>query len=593
MVVHAFAYDLRGHIVSLDTSEQGFIMVLTDQGVLYQYDGIEFALIRDDLGKGARQVVAYEGGFLVRSASSLLWIYQDRINTISNEPFKILKGRKQIYALKDTSIYTLNQINLVKVDKRSRDQLTSDLFRHAATKTFAEPTDAVIFQNMLHYVDNGQIMVLKDGSQRRWLPPEGNVLGSVYGLSATSAALWINAEEGLFCWNPITYELKRVEPRIGNNFQLVEDRWQHIWVSEKQDLRLLTSRSFGSQTPALWIDRVQVSNNEVRWDQPLKLRNQEGSISIDYKAIYPPSPAHIKVYYSIDNGKSWTPAPTRSINLPQLEPGKYTFMMKALVNEKDVAFTKPLKITVLEARLPIWTWWVMSLAILAALIAFIRYLFVQQQMENLQSKVAQLQLAAAKKAQDQKVGQLQMNPHFLFNALQTLQGLMISGKKEQATQYTQSLGLYYRNLLDLSRSDYIPLEQELDFLTQYMNLEIISRDSAFEYQFNGIDTLMDQDIRIPPMLVQPIIENAIIHGKPLEGKGMITIDFDLIEEDLLKISVTDTGQGLSHQSSSNHKGAAIQIIQERLNTLDPKRTAFIMQNREMGGVQVIVIIVVK
>ena len=591
--VQSFANDLIGDIVSLDTSAQGYIMVLTDQGLLYQFDGIEYSLVRDDLGVGARQILAYEGGFLVLSASELLWIYQDRQNTISKESFKIFRGQDKIYAVTDTFLYALDHIGLSRVNATTTNQLESDLLHHASTISSSELTDVFIFQNMLHYLDDGDIMVLKNGLQLRWLPPEGNVMGRVYGLSATSKALWISAEKGFFCWNPTAYELKRVGQRPANPFQLIEDRWGHVWLSENQRLRLLTSQSNTPQRPALWIEKVKVSGQEVRWDQPLKLRYQEGPINIEYKTIYLPSPGKIRVLYSIDEGNSWLTAPRDIISLPIFEAGKYTFVLKALAYENDVVFSRPLKITVLEPRLPIWAWWVMGLAILTSLFVLIRYLFVKQQMENLQSKVTRLQLTAAKKAQDQKVGQLQMNPHFLFNALQTLQGLMTSGKQEQATLYTQTLGQYYRNLLEQSREDYIPLDQEVDFLTQYLNLEVISRDSAFEYQFTGLDTLMDQDIRIPPMLVQPIIENAVIHGMPSVGKGMIVIDFDLIEEDLLRIKVDVNVQGFGHHSSSSHKGAATNIIQERLQALDPKRTAYVMQNRHDGGMLVSLVTIVK
>ena len=137
----------------------------------------------------------------------------------------------------------------------------------------------------------------------------------------------------------------------------------------------------------------------------------------------------------------------------------------------------------------------------------------------------------------------QMNPHFIFNALNSV-NLYIAQKDERtANKYLTDFSRLMRLVLEQSQKDFIPLQQELEMIKLYINLEHDRFKDKFEYELN-IDGELDEDsLQIPPMLIQPYIENAIWHGlRYKEDKGLLKIQYKLEGENIL-VRIEDNGIG--------------------------------------------------
>lgn len=137
----------------------------------------------------------------------------------------------------------------------------------------------------------------------------------------------------------------------------------------------------------------------------------------------------------------------------------------------------------------------------------------------------------------------QMNPHFIFNALNSV-NLHIAQKDERtANKYLTEFSRLMRLVLEQSQKDFIPLQQELEMIKLYINLEHDRFKDKFDFQLN-IDPELDEDsLQIPPMLIQPYIENAIWHGlRYKEEKGLLTVSYNL-EGNSIRVSVEDNGIG--------------------------------------------------
>ncbi len=168
---------------------------------------------------------------------------------------------------------------------------------------------------------------------------------------------------------------------------------------------------------------------------------------------------------------------------------------------------------------------------------------------------------------EQKTRQLQLNPHFIYNAIANLQGLVRSDPK-QANTYLVAFSKLVRAMLELNRAEYISLEEEITSLESYLQLQQIRYGHSFEY---GIETgdLDTHAIQLPPMLVQPFVENAIEHGfKNISYKGRVHIRF-AINGGQLQIQVKDNGAGadVSMQPTGRKKSLSRIITQERLDIL--------------------------
>lgn len=184
---------------------------------------------------------------------------------------------------------------------------------------------------------------------------------------------------------------------------------------------------------------------------------------------------------------------------------------------------------------------------------------------------------------EQKTRQNQLNPHFIYNAIANLQGLISSDQKAKANQYLLLLSRQIRDILELNREEYISLGQEIKSLNNYILLQQMRYQDVFDFQINTGDLDLD-DVMIPPMIIQPFVENAIEHAfKNLPYMGQLTIDFHA-DENQLHVSICDNGWGMQvHKEQVPHKTSLSQIItKERLELLfadaDPKARIEITPN---------------
>jgi tetratricopeptide (TPR) repeat protein len=170
----------------------------------------------------------------------------------------------------------------------------------------------------------------------------------------------------------------------------------------------------------------------------------------------------------------------------------------------------------------------------------------------------------------------QLNPHFIFNALASIQNYMNS-KPELAENYLAKFGKLMREVLENSEKESIPLEDEIAMLKKYMDLEAIRVPNGFNYRFEVDESIDTETLRVPSFLLQPLIENAIWHGVAnTEGKGSINVSLQLIDG-FVKVEIDNTSSTVAHQSSSPEEGTekrksfGLQIVRERLALLSKEK----------------------
>jgi tetratricopeptide (TPR) repeat protein len=208
---------------------------------------------------------------------------------------------------------------------------------------------------------------------------------------------------------------------------------------------------------------------------------------------------------------------------------------------------------------------ILGFSILALILAGISFwLYIKRKDSDFANQKVQLEL---------KILKAQLNPHFVFNVLASIQGLIVSFDTNTASSYLVKFSQLMRFILDSSRKAKISLEKELSFLELYLFLESARMKNAFDYEINveHVDDL--SEIEIPSMLVQPLVENAVWHGmKNLNGKrGLITLNIKLLECDILEIRIKDNGNALAPKEvelKNNRLSHGLAITQERLNLMN-------------------------
>lgn len=165
----------------------------------------------------------------------------------------------------------------------------------------------------------------------------------------------------------------------------------------------------------------------------------------------------------------------------------------------------------------------------------------------------------------------QMNPHFIYNSLSTVQHLIMIDEKQKAFDYISDFSLLMRQMLTNTRKSYISLDDEVDFLKRYLELEKIRFINAFQYEFYLDEDLRSNSYCIPSMLIQPILENAIKHGfSPKRENNLLKITM-VAKNDLVICSVDDNGIGWKKKNSDfstmKHESTALTIMRERLNLI--------------------------
>lgn len=199
---------------------------------------------------------------------------------------------------------------------------------------------------------------------------------------------------------------------------------------------------------------------------------------------------------------------------------------------------------------------------------------------------------------EQRLLRSQLNPHFVFNSLSAVQNFILRNDKMEASDYLANFSRLMRNILIGSRSENISIEKEMEMINDYLHLQQLRFDHKFDYSITVAESI-DILFEIPPMLIQPFVENAVEHGvRNIDYRGLVSVNIDH-EQEHLKITIEDNGIGLNNNQNpaDNHVSLATQITRERLANLQnilKRKCALTIENKteisESTGVLVTILI---
>ena len=182
-----------------------------------------------------------------------------------------------------------------------------------------------------------------------------------------------------------------------------------------------------------------------------------------------------------------------------------------------------------------------------------------------------------------KLLQSQMNPHFIFNALNTIQYSVLEGNGDKASSLVSKLGKLIRDVLESSRVELITLEREIRMLKNYLKVQQERFDNKFKFEV--LVEISDdlETIKIPPMLLQPFVENAVEHGvKNIDYEGLIRVQLQKNKAGLF-VKISDNGVGFTEKKNDGHESLSLKIIRERLSSIsNGKQKVNINSSKDIG-----------
>ncbi|MCR6638366.1 MAG: histidine kinase [Sporocytophaga sp.] len=330
------------------------------------------------------------------------------------------------------------------------------------------------------------------------------------------------------------------------------------------------------------IENTSFGKDLAKWypvPEHLVLPYDQNHLTFEFIGIEQVNPEAVQYKWKLSGfDQDWSPASKkREAVYSNLPAGHYTFEVAAsneLGNWSEVPASFNFVI-----KPPFWkTWWFTLIILIALAIVLrmatryaIRRLHDQNERERLKLETDRNLLEL-----EQKALRMQMNPHFLFNCLNSIKGLIAEDKNNEAKIYLSKFAKLMRTMLDHSADSFVSLENEIASLQNYVELEKLSREDRFQFKVEVEDSIDKEFTGLPPMLIQPFVENAIIHGLTSKSsKGIVVVSFNM-EGDYLKCTIEDNGVGrekakmLKDESITKHKSAAISVTQERLNILNRK-----------------------
>ncbi|MCU4189023.1 histidine kinase [Flavobacterium sp. HXWNR29] len=326
--------------------------------------------------------------------------------------------------------------------------------------------------------------------------------------------------------------------------------------------------------PKLIINEIQINGKRREVNQLKELNPDENDIAINFSTLaFVPNESY-SVSYKINNSEWKTlDLNDKNLKLYSLASGNYTIQLA--INHDNLKID--LQTIQFEIKKPFWLKPIFLFGFGFVFLGLI-YTFYKLQILKLEKRnqllLEKVNLEKNLNQSKLKAIKSQMNPHFFYNALNTIQSFILSNEKKQAVSYLSKFSNLTRTILEMTEKETISIAEEVKTLGLYLDIEKARFEEDFNYHILVDDEIDAENIKIPTMLLQPYVENAVKHGLlHKQGEKAVTIHFQK-ETEHIKISIDDNGIGrqksteLNAIKNKNHNSFATEAMQNRVNLLN-------------------------
>lgn len=323
------------------------------------------------------------------------------------------------------------------------------------------------------------------------------------------------------------------------------------------------------------VERAEISyltvNGQMRFleNNSFELNKKENNLSVYFSDLSYLDNFKVSHRYKIDKNEDWTELGHHSeLSFNNLNPGNYNITIETydhLGNTQQKTLQINFKAHPPFAKSALF--YVLIGLLIFTIIIFINwYLLKRKQKEDeFINRIKDAEMVALRS---------QMNPHFMFNTLNSINSYIIQNKTKDASKYLTSFSKLMRNILDNSKHKFITLEKEIQTLRLYIELESARLEHFFDYKISSDKNIDTHQTMIPPLVIQPFVENAIWHGlRNKKQDGLISIHISYCDQETILISIEDNGIGRKKSAelksnNTSHKSYGVDISTERLKMVN-------------------------
>lgn len=341
-----------------------------------------------------------------------------------------------------------------------------------------------------------------------------------------------------------------------------------VWVSTTKGVNFF-DRSIQKRTlaPRIYIDYLSVEGKAARvfYGTNVSLSHKENDVSIGFTGLSYNNGDNMLYRYKLHPDEPWRFTRSNSVHLPELPSDQYHFTVSA--KGRSGTWSEDTTISFVVAQAFWETLWfkIVCAFVVAGVLWFGLARYVEQQKKEMrrQHRVTLSELRSLR---------AQMNPHFVFNALNSIQGVLLKNNVATTQDYLSRFGKLMRTILDHSDKSRITIFEELESITNYLEIEVLRMNHQFRYTIHVDPTLDTHNTEIPAMILQPFIENAIWHGFGQKTSGnLLIIRFDVVDVYDVVITIEDNGIGRKKARelrTGTHRSKGVSLVQERIDILN-------------------------
>jgi ligand-binding sensor domain-containing protein len=395
---------------------------------------------------------------------------------------------------------------------------------------------------------------------------------------------WFNSVSGYWCWLrkpdkvvhfeyglglPTTDEGAMYKTSDGAVYAGGKDAITHFYPG-----RLMNYRSTARTKiiDALAGDSVKSFTTSADGRRHLTLQPDHNSFSVDFDVVNYDLISSNQYFYKLTPGNPrWRQSESGHLTFYNLQPGSYILEVRG-ASKLTGSFTNTdtLDITVN----PYWyqsNWFrIGTLLLLCGLACYLVWYRIRAVRKDaaFRQKMSDMEMTALR---------AQMNPHFIFNSLNSIENFIMQNEKRLASDYLNKFATLVRTILENSRTQAVPLAQDMEAVQLYVDLERLRFENKFGYITDIDDTLLKGDYRVAPLLIQPFVENAIVHGLAPSDKSDLYLKITIrLRDDFIHYTIEDNGIGRtesmawSRKYRPGHKSLGLEISRERIDLINRK-----------------------
>jgi ligand-binding sensor domain-containing protein len=420
-------------------------------------------------------------------------------------------------------------------------------------------------------LQSGIIKIRNNEILERYSVDNGLVSNNCGKMTIYGENIWLLTDEGINTINIKTTKVRDISATLalkGISFNDIMAKEEQICLTAGAGIIIIPAAiTTDYAKPIIRFNAFYVKGIMQDFNIPIPYSKNE--VLIDFDAIHYKSWGRYQFRYrllGVDTSWQTKNIQKKNINYLSLPSGRYSFQVQAYAAG---VYSDVLELPFVVSK-PFWqSIWFVLLAFASSI--FFVYLFSKmainriRKKQQLKEQLALSQLTALR---------AQMNPHFMFNILNAVQGLIYAGKKYDATNFLGKFSELMRKTLEMSDKQEILLSKEIEALKLYVELEAGRFDNDFHYSINVDNILISEDIKIPSMIIQPFVENAIKHGLMHKiGKKILDVSLNKTTENIIEIIVDDNGIGRKASAEMNktrkkHLSFATAAISSRVNLLN-------------------------